>query len=201
MPHRPHARPLRPEELDHLALDYAPPEVRDWVAECEQYMGKRLERNDVVPFDSHLPVPPPELYEDMGVCRRSDVGEFNAEEFTLEQRIPMRVDVFRKPQPPRVQENMGLHLEHLREVCCFRNSRAGGHYAHILLCLHMRSIWRSSDSVTQRGMWQVRASNDCHCRRYGGTSSATAKLSAVSGRRCLWLSCSNMAVRLSGLGK
>jgi len=49
----------------------------------------------------------------------------------------MRVDVFRKPQPPRVQENMGLHLETLWDVICFRKSPAGQQYApHPLLPSH-----------------------------------------------------------------
>ena len=174
MPHRPDAHPLKPEDMDRLALDYAPPEVWAWVRRCEEHMGKRLERNDVVPFDLDLPVPPPEWYDDMGVYRRSDTGDSNAQEFTLEQRIPMRVDVFQKPQPPRVQENMGLHLETLAS----ENPQLGNNTRHIRLCLHITSIWRSSDSVTQRGMWQGRASNDCHYRRYGGTSSASAKMRA-----------------------
>ena len=122
LPHRPHARPLRPEEIDDLALESAPPEVRAWLAACEKHMGRRLKRNDVVPFDLPLPIPPAELCEDLGVYRRSDAG---AIEFTREQRIPMRVDVFRKPQPPWAQENMGLQLETLWVVFWYRNCPDG----------------------------------------------------------------------------
>ena len=40
----------------------------------------------------------------------------------------MRTDVFQKPPLPWAQENMGLHLESLWEVWCFRNSDAGQRY-------------------------------------------------------------------------
>ena len=92
LPNIPGQYPMSADQIDDIALAHAPPELLEWKTKCEECMGKRMERNDVVPFPLVFP-PPARLYNIIGVYK------LDAHVFNQEVEVPVQKRVFQKAPP------------------------------------------------------------------------------------------------------